>query len=81
MLLTSSKNFEIILGSMQPLGGGVIKRDIIKKGSFKKKVRPAFLTHHIVVNHDIFLSRLHLIIVGISDDDSKGTGARHAGVP
>ena len=36
LLLTSSENFEIILGSMQPLGGGD-KRDLIKKCSFKKK--------------------------------------------
>ena len=37
MLLTSSKNVEIILGSMQPLGGGGEKKRQNQKGFIQKK--------------------------------------------
>ena len=36
LLLTSSENFEIILGSMQPLGGGGVKRPKSKSVHSKK---------------------------------------------
>jgi hypothetical protein len=37
-------------------------------------------SHHVIIDHDVLLARLHLVVVGVPDDDSEGGCARHGGV-
>ncbi len=39
------------------------------------------ITHHIVINHDVLLTGLHLVVVGVADDDGERGCARHGGIP
>ena len=38
------------------------------------------MTHHIVIDHDVLLAGLHLVVVGVPDDDGECGSARHRGV-
>ena len=36
--------------------------------------------HHIVIDHDVLLAGLHLVVVGVADDDGERGRAGHGGV-
>ena len=37
-------------------------------------------TYHVVVNKDLLRSGLHLVVVGVADDDGQGGGSGHGRV-
>jgi hypothetical protein len=38
-------------------------------------------SHHVIIDHDVLLARLHLVVIRVPDDDREGGCARHGGIP